>query len=186
MGTKRARLAGMGALAALVVGGLILPADGAPTWLPDIATIGAPGAEARDIKVAVNSRGDAAAVWLRVVGTQRVVEVSTRAATGPWASPTTLTAVDPYAIDGLGVAVDEAGGATIAWTAPEGTSRRIVASTRPAGGAWAAPVPVSPLGHNAAAPNLAVHASVTYTATWFGLVGGQQALESSGRASCRV
>ena len=176
----------MGALAALVVGGLILPADGAPTWLPDIATIGAPGAEARDIKVAVNSRGDAAAVWLRVVGTQRVVEVSTRAATGPWASPTTLTAVDPYAIDGLGVAVDEAGGATIAWTAPEGTSRRIVASTRPAGGAWAAPVPVSPLGHNAAAPNLVVDASGTYTATWFGLVGGQQALESSVRDSSGV
>jgi len=118
---------------------------------------------------AVDGAGNAVVVW-REAG----VRAATRPAGGAWSAPQTLS-TDGGDAD---VAVDGDGNAVAVWnqyfyTVDESTgavvSRGIIDSaTRPAGGAWSAPVAVSDPAASVGAPRVAVNGAGDAVATWIG------------------
>src|SRR5947209_7559000 len=105
---RRALLATLLALA-------VVPAAAAtPAWLPP-ESLSAPGQDAASPHVAVDSRGDTAALWTRSNGTHVIVQASVRLAeAGAWGpaqdlSPSGRDASSPE------VAIDAAGDAFAVW-----------------------------------------------------------------------
>lgn len=157
----------------LVGAALVLPPAGAaPTWQPVtnlFADLSAAGGSAQTPAVAVDSRGDATAVWTRWNGTQPVVQASTRPAGGTWSAPVDLAA--GRSIFNPQLTVDPAGNATAVWRVREIDRSVVQTSTRPAGGVWSAPVDLSvdtsvDLSQPTDVPQVAVDASGIVTATW--------------------
>ena len=120
--------------------------------------------------VAAGPEGNVTAVWLleREEGWRSVVQSATRSAGGIWSAPVTLSATGIRA-DWPQVAVDSQGNATAAWAgrASNGRRIRIQTTTRPAGGAWSAPVSISKAGHRLVQdPQIAVSPQGEATAIW--------------------
>jgi hypothetical protein len=157
----------------LVGAALVAPSAGAaPTWRPVtnlFADLSAAGGSAQTPAVAVDSRGDATAIWTRWNGTQPVVQASTRPAGGTWSAPVDLA--QGRSIFHPQLTVDPAGNATAVWRVREVDRSVVQASTRPAGGAWSTPVDLSvdtsvDPSQPADVPQVAVDAAGIVTATW--------------------
>jgi len=116
--------------------------------------------------LAVNTQGDAVAVWQRLKGPSEVsIEAASRPAGGLWQSPVTLSETgDP--MHPAEVGIDSAGNATAVWEAKVAGDILIDAASRPAGGAWSFPVALSAPGHNANEPRVAVDAKGDTVAVW--------------------
>ena len=86
------------------------------------------------------------------------------------AAPTWQPVSDLSAIGGAAVkvdlAVDAAGNATAVWVRDDGTHDIVQSATRPAGGAWSAPVDLSAPGADAVTPQVAVDPDGHATAVW--------------------
>ena len=109
---------------------------------------GAPMGSPTDATLAVGADGSATAAWSRIVGDELRVEASRRAPAGGWSPVETLAVgatVTP--IDGLQVDVDAQGRSRAIWRSLTSADRtytsRVVSTTAPAAGAWAAPVTIS-------------------------------------------
>ena len=103
------------------------------------------------------------------------------------ASPTWLPAgsVAPAVASGEAGAVDldAAGNAVAVWTQATGGEPQVVASSRPAGGSWGAPVPLSLPGAAAVHPQVVLGGDGRATAVWFRATGpGTYGLQSSTRS----
>jgi hypothetical protein len=130
------------------------PAGAAPTWLEPVS-LSTTTRDAYAPQVAVDPQGDAVAVWRRSSGTGDRVQSATRPAGGAWQAPVDLSAPGAIGFDPQ-VAVDRQGGAVAVWQRYDDADNLIVqGATRPAGGAWQAPVDLS-AGSNAADPQVAV------------------------------
>lgn len=148
------------------------PAGAAPTWQPVtnlFADLSAAGGSAQTPAVAVDSRGDATAVWTRYNGTQLVVQASTRPAGSTWSAPVDLAA--GRSIHNPRLAVDPAGNVTVVWRSREVSSSVVQAATHPVGGSWTAPVDLSvdtsvDNTQLTDVPQVAVDAAGIVTATW--------------------
>jgi hypothetical protein len=148
------------------------PAGAAPTWQPVtnlFADLSAAGGSAQTPAVAVDSRGDATAIWTRWNGAQPVVQASTRPAGGTWSAPVDLA--QGRSIFNPQLTVDPAGNATAVWRVREVDRSVVQASTRPPGGAWSTPVDLSvdtsvDPSQLTDVPQVAVDAAGIVTATW--------------------
>jgi hypothetical protein len=161
-------------VAAGLVGAVLVapPAGAAPTWQPVtnlFADLSAAGGSAQTPAVAVDSRGDATAVWTRWNGTQPVVQASTRRAGGTWSAPVDLA--QGRSIFTPQLTVDPAGNATAVWRVRELDRSVVQASTRAPGGAWSTPIDLSvdtsvDPSQATDVPQVAVDAAGIVTATW--------------------
>lgn len=120
----------------LIVQSAMLPAHG--SWSRPV-NLSAPGRSASGAQVAVDSAGDAVAVWSRSEGSRRVVQSATLDRS--WSRPVDLSRTGlAYAPQ---VAVDPDGNAVAVWTRRSGARYVIQSASRRAGGAWSKPVDVS-------------------------------------------
>jgi hypothetical protein len=143
----------------VIVRGAERPAGGswsAPT------NITAPGEEAFHPQVAIDSQGDAVAVWVRA---DEAIESAVRPAGGSWSAPSELTAAGGSE-NNPQVGIDSTGDAVAVWEGFDGTNFFVEGAERPAGGAWSAAGPLSAPGESAFAPQLAVDPKGDAVAAW--------------------
>lgn len=129
-----------------------------------------------DVRVALNRRGDAVAMWrFAAIDTEppytesRDLDVAIRTGHGDWSAPTSLTRYPLQ--DSADVGLDAAGNAVAVWTEQReaGGPSVVLAARRPARGAWKVPERVSPVQEGSAwDPQLAVDAAGNVVAVWTG------------------
>jgi hypothetical protein len=114
------------------------------------------------LAAAASSPATAAATWLPAA------PLATASATG----------------DGVTVDLDAAGNAVAVWSQASGGELQVVASSRPSGGAWSTPVPLSAAGAAAVHPEVVLADDGRATAVWFRATGpSTYALQSSFRSA---
>jgi len=129
--------------------------------------------------VALDSEGDAVAVWEAFDGTEYSIQAATRPGlTGAWQGPVTLKLLGAKEESSPELAVDGKGDAVAIWQREEDN---VEASSRPAGGPWQAPVALS---ENAAAQHsgqVAIDAAGNATAVWENVGGAETVIDASSR-----
>jgi hypothetical protein len=138
------------------------PAGG--SWGPAIP-LSAPGQNAEAPRVAVDSSGNAVAVWTRFNGSRKVVQSAMRPAGGPWGPVDELSDAGQNAVTPA-VAVDPAGNAAAVWSRYNGTNDIVQAAVRAAGGAWEEAEDVSVEGRDALEPEVAIDSAGAAFAVW--------------------
>ncbi len=116
--------------------------------------------------VAMDSAGDALAVWDLYSGEHPVVQTAARPVGGEWQPPTDLSATDEdaYAPE---LAMDSEGDAVAAWELQSGTSWTVQSAVKPDDGAWQAPVAVSEATeHGELFPQVAIDSHGDALAAW--------------------
>jgi PKD domain len=129
-------------------------------------------------RIALDPSGNAVAIWDRLDPAGRVIESASRPAAGSWSDPTRLSAVGAEAI-ATQVAVDSAGNAVAIWRRVNATESNIESASRPIGGDWSGPTPVSPTGIDAERPQLAVDPAGNAVAIWARLSATESIIESA-------
>jgi hypothetical protein len=136
------------------------------------ANLSAAGQEASTPQVAVNSAGDATAVWVRYDGSNHIVQAAVKPAGGPWGTASTLSEAGHDASQPE-VAENAAGDATAVWTRYNATDSYghsyyiVKAAVKPAGKPWEAPATVSEEGQEEGLePQVGVDAAGGATAVW--------------------
>jgi hypothetical protein len=89
-------------------------------------------------EVAIDTRGDATAVWLRDDGTNTIVEAATSTTGGPFSSPMQLSG-DGGNASSVQVSMNPEGDAIASWLRTSGANTDIEVATRRAGGAFPSP-----------------------------------------------
>ena len=143
-------------------------------WLPPVA-ISATGDYAASPHVALDSEGNATAVWDRWNGSDTVVESSFRPAGQPWGPPENLSEPElegeflPGAHDAQSpqVVVDRNGNLTVLWERYAWPMTIIQSVSRAPGGSWSEPVDLAEMSQGAnPEPWLAVDWEGNNTAVW--------------------
>jgi len=163
-------------------------AAGAERWSAPL-TLSDPGQSAFAPQIAVDPRGDAVAVWVRLDGPaptgREIVEgASLPAGATRWSAPQRLSEPGQNA-SGLDVAIDPAGNAVAVWRREDGatpTSHRIVESAKLAAGAaqWSATRKLSEPGQDAIEPRVALDPAGNAVAVWARSDGAHLVVESAG------
>ncbi|HET8954981.1 MAG TPA: PKD domain-containing protein [Solirubrobacterales bacterium] len=137
----RLRIGGLAALCALVgCAALLLAPLAQAEWLPPVE-ISETAEHAGQPHVALDSEGNATAVWDRWDGTATVVETAYRPAGAPWGEPEVLS---PPASWGAHVVVDRNGVLTATWQRWASTNHFAIESvSRLPGHEWAEPVEIT-------------------------------------------
>ncbi|HTD08588.1 MAG TPA: PKD domain-containing protein [Solirubrobacteraceae bacterium] len=121
-------------------------------------------------QVALDSHGDAVAVWLSLSGGgEYSIEASTKSGfTGAWQTPVTLRELGPMAAmdPRPDLAVDSQGDAVVVWECLEGGEDLVEGASRPAGGSWQAPETLSTEAENLHAAEVGIDAAGDATAVW--------------------
>lgn len=140
-----------------------LPLGG--SWTGEEA-ISAPATVTEPPHIQAAASGDFFAIWSRS-GTGLVAEVAARPAGGGWQAPEQIStpALEAHAPQ---LAVDAAGDAVAAWYRYDGSVGSVEGTNRVAGGPWAAPVRLSPIGAEAEAPQAAMSPSGVAQVVWSG------------------
>jgi hypothetical protein len=163
---------------ASVVQAAVRPAGGiwqVPTDLSE------PASDVRGQQLAVDSKGNALALWLRRVGTAYVVEASLRPVGSSWQRAERLSApgADVRFVSG---AVDSRGVALAVWSTSSGGAVGIVeAASHPAGGRWQPAVRLSEPGGEVLFPSLAVDRRGNAVAVWTQVTSDKVALVQAAR-----
>ena len=131
-------------------------------------------------QVIVDSTGLATAIWWGDNGENRIIQSSTSQSGGPWSTPVPISALGG---DGAQpqLAVDSTGLVTAIWSRLSGSDYIIQSSTRPRGGSWSAPVPLSDPGQNAFYPQVVVDSTGSATAVWYRYVDTHYRIQASTR-----
>ena len=127
--------------------------------------LSADGLDASKPQIAVNTAGNATAVWASFDGTNNFIQAKTKPFGGSWQD------VDTLSDDGLDTAVpqiamDAAGNATAVWAIFDGTFFIVQSKTKPVGGSWQDLATLSDAGQSAREPQIAVDAAGNATAVW--------------------
>jgi Divergent InlB B-repeat domain len=140
-----------------------LPLGG--SWTGEEA-ISAPATVTEPPHVVADATGNFSAIWSRS-GTGLVAEVAARPAAGGWQAPEQVStpALEAHAPQ---LAVDSAGDAVAAWYRFDGSVGSVEGTNRVAGGPWAAPVRLSPIGAEAEAPQVAMSPAGVAQVVWSG------------------
>jgi hypothetical protein len=158
-----------------------LPA-GSPVWELPAYNLSAAGGDAKDEQVALDSQGDAIAVWDRYDGSHSIVQASVRSATGSWNLPATNLSAAGESAYNPAVAIDPHGNAVAAWSRASGTDLVLQASSRPSGGGvWQAAQDLSPAGEQSGDPQVAIDSDGNAVAIWQSSSGGVNTIESAAR-----
>jgi hypothetical protein len=147
-----------------IVQGAVRPAGG--VWRAPVDLSVANG-DAVGPQVAVDSQGNAVAVWQRSNGANYIVQGAVRpAASGVWQAPVDLSIPGGDATDSQ-VAVDAAGNAVAVWMRFNSTKYIVQSAVRlAASGVWQAPVDLSAANLSASGPQVSVDPQGNAVAVW--------------------
>ncbi|QBX54465.1 PKD domain-containing protein [Nocardioides seonyuensis] len=152
------------------------PAGGTWSSPTDLTAL---GGSAWDPEVAVDTAGNATAVWYRSDGTDYIMQAASRPAGGTWSVPTNLSAPGEDAREPR-VVVDSAGNATAVWYRSDGTHTVVQSASRPAGGAWSAPTDLSAPGQDARDPQVVIDSAGNATTVWYRSDGTHSVIQARG------
>jgi hypothetical protein len=117
-------------------------------------------------QIAVDSNGNATAIWSYENESHYTIQASTKPYGGSWqAVPDDLFTTDNSAYTPQ-IAVDSNGNLTAAWKIQGETNGYIQSSSKPFGGSWTVPQLLSLPGQDVWAPNITVDSSGNATAVW--------------------
>jgi hypothetical protein len=116
-------------------------------------------------QVAVDSSGNAVAVWGRFNGTNVITESATLPLGVGWSQPAKLSALGNDAYNPQ-VAVDSPGNAVAIWSHFNGANFIIESASRPPNGDWSQPKELSAAGEAAGQPQVAVDSAGNAVAIW--------------------
>jgi hypothetical protein len=159
------------------------PAGGALWGEP--ATLSEPDADASEAQVAMDSAGDAIAVWTRGDGNNAVVQAAIRPVGKPWGVPVTVSepgegSSQPH------LAMNAAGDAVLVWQRSNGNNVVVQAASKRADGRWGALATVSDAGEDAEGPRVALDGAGDAVAVWVRSDGSnvlvQSAVQPAGEA----
>lgn len=143
-------------------------APGGPWGAP--VTISAPGSEAERVSATIDAAGEATVTWVADTGGGVVPVVSVEAASlvpgGVWEAPRRIGAAGEEEAEPPVLAADAAGDVTVAWARHDGSGWTVETASRPIGGNWAPPTPLSSAGEEALEPEVAVNARGDAVAVW--------------------
>jgi hypothetical protein len=138
------------------------PAGGAWETPLDLSTV---GGDAVVPEVALDTAGNALAIWQRYNGSEYIVQAAGRPAGAEWEAPQDLSAVG-HSADDAQVAFDSAGNGLAVWSRFNGSAYVVQAAERPAGGTWAAPQNLSVDPGGARGPQLAFDQAGNALVVW--------------------
>jgi hypothetical protein len=163
-----------------VIDGAALPATASDWTTPkDISDT---SKDASEPDVAVDSSGNATAVWSLADGSARRVEGASLPTGGStWTTPLHISADTTFGVNRQHVVIDGAGNAYVSWRLANGTDSLIQASVRPPGGSWSLPQDLSASGHDAFRPDLAVDAAGDSVVVWERSNGTSQLIQAAVR-----
>ena len=127
--------------------------------------------------------GDVFAAWVRSDGTDTIIQGSEKPLGADWQMPMDLSEAGQNSSEPL-IAVDGPGDTVAIWQRYNGTDDIIQSSTRPAGGAWHAPIDLSEGGQDASEPHLALDGSGNALAVWSRSNGTNTIIQAAAR-DCR-
>ncbi len=146
------------------------------------ATISTAGRDAFEPQVALDTSGNAIAVWTQYDGAHGRTHAAFKPAGGAFGGDQTIS---PGGRDAIApqISIDAAGKAIAVWYAFEGTTDRVQAAVRPAGGTFGTAQSISPPGLEAYEPRVDTGPSADANAAvvWTGLVGANTRIQSSRR-----
>jgi hypothetical protein len=154
--------------------------SGGPWSTP--ADLSAPGRNALDPQVTVDSTGLATAIWARSNGSNDIIQSSSSQSGGPWSTPADLSQLGQSATAPQ-VTVSSTGLATAVWRRYNGTHRIIQSSSSQSGGPWSTPENLSEPGQAASAPQVTVSSTGLATAVWRRSNGTNNIIQSSSSQS---
>jgi hypothetical protein len=137
-----------------------------PVWAPNLGVRGPLGDQ--DAEIAIDSRGDTVATWLKVERAGTALQVSVRpAGASAWHSPSTLSPAGGFPYGARDLAVDADGQALVAWNA-DGVIQGSVGSATT--GQWQPPVDVTSenAGPSVGEPHVAVNEAGDAVLLWSG------------------
>jgi hypothetical protein len=123
------------------------------------------GNNSSEPQLAIDEVGGVTAIWHYFDGTGSVIQTARRVAGGEFETPQTLTADADEAFS-PDVAVAPDGDTVAVWSQLDGLDRRIAESSRPAGGAFGAPLELSEAGGKAFSPQVAIAPGGDVTVAW--------------------
>jgi hypothetical protein len=139
--------------------------------------------DAEGPQIAIDSEGNATAVWYRSNGSNWIIQASTKLSGGSWQTPADLSDIGQDA-EVPHIALDSEGNATVVWYRSNGSNWIIQASTKLSGGLWQhTPDDLSDTGPNAVVPQIAVDSSGNATAVWFRFNGSNWIIQASTKPS---
>jgi hypothetical protein len=149
-------------------------------WLPPV-TISTSGGDALTGEVAVDSAGNALALWARSQGKRWVIQAVYRPLHGLWQAPRDLSA--PSSLAGAPqVAFDRDGNALAVWERSDGNHLFVQASSRSRpSGRWSKPQDLSRGGGDCVFPQVAIDADGNALAVWLRSVNGFWSVQAAFR-----
>jgi len=149
------------------------------SWQATPDNLSQPGQDADGSSVAVDSSGNATAVWVRYDGTNLIAQASTKPFGGSWQVIPDNLSQPGQDVGSVNIAVDSSGNATAIWIRSDGTNNIVQASTKPFGGSWqATPDNLSQPGQDASSPDIAVDSSGNATAVWIRYDGSNYIIQT--------
>jgi PKD domain len=154
------------------------------TWSKAVAISGPDAAGTITPQLALEGNSDVTAVWSRFLGTNTVIEYSTRsAATGAWSPAAQLFPAGPDAV-GPQIAVNKRGDGVLVWTGSDpSTGLSVRASLRSPGREWVKPVVLISAATGALAPQAAIDARGDALVVWTHFGGGFSRVQGSNHAA---
>jgi hypothetical protein len=148
------------------------PAGGA--WSPPEVIGEEPTASNPEPWVAVDSAGDAVAVWKKA----EVIQSAYRPAGEGWGAPIAISGEESYVPQ---AAMNAAGDATVVWMAHRAGRYVVKSAYLPAGGEWEAPTLVSQAGEEGGDPQIALDAAGDTLVAWRGEDDGTEYVRTATR-----
>jgi hypothetical protein len=116
--------------------------------------------------LAIDSSGNAFALWQGAGSAEQVLWVAMRPKSGSWQAPDELSA-EAQAFQSYDLAASAAAGIVATWTrSVSSTSHEVQAAIHPPGGSWSAPEEISTPGENSGLPELGFDAAGNAIAIW--------------------
>jgi hypothetical protein len=138
------------------------PPAGSFTPLGDVSS---PPGVAVTPSLSVSPGGSATAAWRLTGFSESFIQAATRPPGGPFAGPVDLSSGKDNPLFPE-VAMNDAGGAIVAWSGTNGANQIARATVRPAGGSFGAPVAISQSSPNLFHPHVAIDLAGDATAVW--------------------
>lgn len=147
------------------------PAGG--NWDAAAADLSAPGQSAKDPQVAVDSMGNATALWRVDTGTNDFIQAKSKPVGGSWeANATDLTTTSKNSKHPPDLAYNKQGDVTAVWHRFDGSNYIIQAKSKPSGGNWdAIATDLSAPGKDSYTPQVAYDPQSNATVVWSGIFG---------------
>jgi hypothetical protein len=140
------------------------------------------GSDSSMPQIAVDSNGNATAVWSRFNGTNLIIQSSSKPFGGPWQTTPDDLSLSGQDASNPQIAVDSVGNATVVWARSNGTNTIIQSSSKPFGGPWQmTPDDLSLSGQDASNPQIAVDSNGNATVVWSRYNGADFIIQASSK-----